>query len=218
MAGGVYAAMKVFLDLESVPPEKDDHVIGDRVGQMTDEEYRALALNGEYGRLLCIGLIIEQDHQIVHRGVLGRDRATLRFHLDEQRTLRAFWKLLGKFNPNRDLLIGCNLLDFDLHFLCLRSIIKGVKPSFQVSFARYRSRPIYDVMWEFEHWRHRISLHEMANILGIESSKRDGINGGAVYDLFLQGCHQEIADYCLRDVEVTRSIYYRMNFLDELVN
>ena len=70
-------------------------------------------------------------------------------------------------------------------------------------------------MWEFTHWRHRLKLDELAKILGMESSKQDGIDGSAVYDLFLSGRHQEIADYNMRDVELTRAIYRRMNFLDE---
>jgi len=207
--------MKIFLDLESIPPDKDDPLVRDFVVQCTDEEFRKLALNGEYGRLLCIGLIIEREGAILHRGVLGRDRATNRFHLDEARTLRGFWKLLSGYDEYRDLLIGFNLLDFDLHFICLRSIIKRVKPSFHVCFARYRQRPIYDCMWEFTHWRHRISLDDLAHILGLESSKQAGIDGSTIYDLLLAGRHQEIADYCMRDVELTRSIYYRMNFLEE---
>ncbi|HKG96348.1 MAG TPA: hypothetical protein VKA97_00940 [Pyrinomonadaceae bacterium] len=34
------------------------------------------------------------------------------FHLDEARTLRAFWKLLKGFNVRHDQIIGHNLFDF----------------------------------------------------------------------------------------------------------
>ena len=203
---------RVFLDIETLPPEKDDPLISDRIEQLPDEDFRKLALDGEYGRLLCIGLVIEQNGQIVHRGTLGRDRETRRFHLDEARTLRCFWKLIQDFNPQRDLFIGHNILDFDLHFLCQRSVIKQVKPSIEVCFRRYSSHPVYDVMWEFEHWRRRISLDELAKVLGLKSSKQNGLNGNGVYDSFLEGHHEEIADYCMRDVDLTREIYYRMNF------
>jgi hypothetical protein len=33
-----------------------------------------------------------------------------------------------------------------------------------------------------------------------------------IYDRFNEGCHQEIADYCLQDVELTREIYYMLTF------
>jgi len=208
-------SMKVYLDCETLPPDKNDPLVHNKIAQCTEEEYRKLALSSQWCRLLCIGLIIEgDDGEIIHRGVLGRDRSTMRFHLDEGRTLRGFWNLLKAFDDRKDLLIGFNLLDFDLVVLCQRSIIKKIKPSFQVCFKRFCSRPVYDVMWAFQYWRHRISLDEVAQVLEIESSKRDGIDGSRVYDLFLEGRDDEIASYCLNDVILTRSIYYRMNFIE----
>lgn len=208
-------AKRIFLDTETIPPDKSGSLIRDKIQHYTEEEYRKLALDPEYGRLLCIGLIVEQNDQIIHRGTLGRDRKSKLFHLDEARTLQAFWKLVQGFDPYKDTLIGWNILDFDLHFLCMRSVICKVKPSIDICFARFRSSPIYDVMWEFEHWRRRISLDEAAKILGLRSSKQDGVDGSKVYDLFLEGHHQEIADYCMADVELTRAIYYRLTFLKE---
>src|SRR5205085_7083827 len=154
--------MKVYLDAETLPPDESDPLARDRLNSSTEEEFRQLALNPQLGRILCIGLIIERDNRISHRGVLGRCRDTGQFHLDEARTLRSFWNLLRDFDDRRDLLIGFNLLDFDLHFLCTRSVIKKIKPSINICFARFRARPVFDVMWEFSHWRHRISLDDLA--------------------------------------------------------
>ena len=206
--------MRVFLDAETLPPEKDDLLVLEKYPGCADEEFRALALNPEYGRLLCVGLIVEQEGSVIRRGVLGREKATGQFHLDEGRTLRAFWKLLSSFDQRRDLLIGFNLLDFDLHYICTRSVIHRIRPSIDVCFARYRSSPVFDVMWEFCHWRHRISLDDVAKILGLESSK-NGMCGGEVYDFYLAGRHEEIADYCLKDVELTRAVYRRLRFIDD---
>jgi 3'-5' exonuclease len=207
--------LRIYLDLETIPPDRDEPSVGGKLANCSEDEYRHLALNGDYGRILCIGLIVERDDLVIHHGVLGRERSSGRFHLDESRTLRAFWRLLQDFNPRRDLLIGFNILDFDLHFVCTRSVIRQVKPSYNICFARFRSSPVYDVMWEFTHWRHRLKLDELAKILGLESSKQNGIDGSTVYDLFLAGRHQEIADYCIRDVELVRKIYRRLNFLSE---
>jgi hypothetical protein len=207
--------MRVYLDCETLPPDKRDPLIRDRVAQLSDEEYRKLALSSQWCRLLCIGLIIENDSgEILHRGVLGRDRSTMRFHLDERRLLRSFWNLLKGFDERKDLLVGFNLLDYDLVVIVQHSILKNVRPTFEISFARYRSRPVYDVMWQFQFWRHRISLDDMAKVMGLQSSKKDGIDGSHVYDLFLEDRHQEISDYCLADCDLTRSLYYRINFLD----
>jgi hypothetical protein len=121
---------------------------------------------------------------------------------------------LRDFNPRNDCIIGHNVFDFDLLFLYKRSVIKCVQPAVELSFARYRSQPIYDTMCEWEHWgRNKISLHELAGVLNLESSKQNGLDGSRVYDYYREGRHEEIADYCKRDVAVVRDIFYRMKFL-----
>ena len=209
--------LKVFLDIETLPPDKTasaEITAGESRGE---EEFRRLALNGDWGRVLTIGLVVEKNGQEIHRGLLGRERQTMMFHLDEARTLRAFWKLLKSFNPRRDLIIGHNIFDFDLLFLYKRSIIQRVRPSVELSFARYRSQPIFDTMHEWERWRWQrsyISLDELARVLGLETSKSEGMDGSRVYEKFCAGCHDEIARYCLRDVELVRQVYYRMVFAE----
>lgn len=209
---------RIFVDIETLPPDKSDseESIREEIADCSDEEFRRLALDGDYGRILTIGLLVEHNEQMIHRGLLGRERQTMMFHLDEARTLRAFWKLLKGFNPRRDLVVGHNLFDFDLPFLYKRSVIQRVRPSVELSFARYRSQPIFDTMHQWNKWlpRKYVSLDRLAKILGMESSKGQGIDGSRVYDKFCAGCHQEIADYCMRDVELVRAIYYRMVFPD----
>jgi hypothetical protein len=228
---------RVFLDLETVPPAEEARAglkpelvrklqargrgqreaVGDTDGGCadgcTEEQFRSLALHAEYGRILCVGLIVEEGSEVLHRGVLGRERSTGQFHLDEARTLRAFWKLLADFDTCRDLIVGHNVLDYDLPFLYKRSRINQVRPSFFVSFARYRSSPVYDTMREWAHWNPQaayLSLQELAEVLRTGVTKAEGMEGGRVYDELLAGNHGRIANYCLRDVEAVRAVYYRM--------
>jgi 3'-5' exonuclease len=211
---------RVFVDIETLPPDKDASaaVVPEEVSACSDDEYRRLALDGDFGRVLTVGVIVEQEGQIIHRGLLGRERQTMMFHLDEARTLRAFWKLLKGFNLRHDQIIGHNLFDFDLPFLYKRSVIQRVRPAVELPFTRYRSQPIFDTMHQWNKWSPRkfVSLDRLARVLGLESSKRQGVDGGRVYEKFCEGCHQEIADYCMRDVELVREIYYRMSFAAEL--
>lgn len=211
---------RIFVDIETLPPDKGSSAIGVReeIGSCSEEEFRRLALDGDFGRILTIGVIVEQDDQVIHRGLLGRERQTMMFHLDEARTLRGFWKLLKGFNTRRDLVVGHNLFDFDLPFLYKRSVIQRVRPSVELPFTRYRSQPIFDTMHQWNKWSPRkfISLDRLAKVLGLESSKRQGIDGRLVYDRFCEGCHQEIADYCIRDVNLARAAYYRMVCPDDV--
>lgn len=207
---------RIFVDIETLPPDKNTPAASyrDEVTACSEEEFRRLALDGDYGRILTVGLIVECDDQIIHRGLLGRDRQSMAFHLDEARTLRGFWKLLNCFDAARDLVVGHNVLDFDLPFIYKRSVVHRVRPTVELTFARYRSRPVFDTMHQWNRWSPRkfISLDRLAKVLGLESSKREGISGGLVYDRFREGRHQEIAEYCMRDVELVREIYYRMSF------
>lgn len=229
---------RCFLDIETIPPaeesrslikpdliknlcrkgdqQKNSHEQAD-VSECTDEQFRSLALHAEYGRVLAIGIIMEQDGKVIHSGLLGRERSSGLFHLDEERTLRAFWRLLRDFNTGCDLIIGHNIMDFDLPFIYKRSRINQVRPSILFSFARYKSAPIFDTMREWMHWNPyaaQISLGHLADILKVGITKMDGMDGSRVYDEFLADNHKLIAQYCLQDVKVVQAIYYRMVFTE----
>ena len=220
---------RIFLDIETLPPvesfrEKLAREIYAELGPgelgpdesesdvEVERRFRDLALRGEWGRLLCIGLVVEEDGIVKHCGVLGRDRETRQFHMDEARTLKSFWKLVAGFREGHDLFIGHNLLDFDLPFLYKRSCIHGIRPSVNLSFRRYYSYPVFDTMWEWTKWRHRISLHELTQALGIPSPKESGVDGLGIYELYQQGRHEEIAEYCMRDVKCAREVFYRLQY------
>lgn len=219
--------MRVFLDIETLPPREDERDQfpeslvrklarrrrADDAEECSEVQYRRLALHGECGRLLTISVIVEYEGEVVHRGLLGRERPTSQFHFDEARTLRAFWKLVRGFNPGRDLFVGHNLMQFDLPFLYKRSMINRVQPTVEVSLARYRKQPVYDTMRVWSGWdsRHYLSLTELGGLLGL-GGKAEGMDGGCVYDCIVRGEHDRVARYALQDVELVRAIYYRMAY------
>jgi hypothetical protein len=53
---------------------------------------------------------------------------------------------------------------------------RACPPSVELSFARYRSQPIFDTMHQWNKWSPRkyVSLDRLAKILGLESSKGAG--------------------------------------------
>jgi hypothetical protein len=220
---------RIFLDIETLPPVESfrekleremyaEHGPGElgpseaEIDVEVEKRFRDFALRGEWGRLLCVGLVIEEDGVVRHCGVVGRDRGTRRFHLDEARTLRSFWHLVTGFREGQDLFIGHNLLDFDLLFLYKRSCIHGIRPSVNLLFRRYQSQPVFDTMWEWTKWHQKISLHELAQVLGIPSPKESGVDGLGIYDLYQQGRHEEIAQYCMLDVKCAREVFYRLQY------
>ena len=163
--------------------------------------YRATSLSGDFGRIFCIGYALGDDPVDIIRG-------------QESEILKKWWDIADR----ADLFVGHNIMDFDLPFIYKRSIIHKIKPAarhINLSFARYRSDPIFDTMKEWDKWalRASISLDKLAKVLGLPTSKDGGIDGSKVYDAYLAGKYDQICEYCKRDVELTRKVFKRMNFL-----
>ncbi|MGA9997697.1 MAG: ribonuclease H-like domain-containing protein [Pyrinomonadaceae bacterium] len=213
------ARRTVTIDIETLPslhPVESDGR-GRRGGKDMDDHART-ALSGDFGRILCIGFADEDGLGGISRGCLGWDDKRKRFNGDERQILNGFWQMMRRFRPNVDRVIGHNLFDFDLKFIYKRSVVHGVKPSVELSFARYRNQPLFDTMCEWERWGYgsKISLDRLAHVLNLPSSKSDGVDGSQVCELYTAGEHEKIYDYCLRDVELTRLIYRRMTFVEDV--
>ncbi|MFH0951654.1 MAG: ribonuclease H-like domain-containing protein [Patescibacteria group bacterium] len=198
------------IDIETIPVEeaKRKEIEADKEARTSlrrlkpgsnEELFRQTALDGNYGRIVCIGYLRRPSNSEKAMVLTG----------EEADILAKFWEMARDI----DLFIGHNIYDFDLKFIYKRSIIHGIKPSQWLPFARYRSNPIYDTMSEWEKWTFgaRIKLDELAKILGLKSSKQ-GIDGSKVYDYFLKGKAEAIYKYCQADVELTQAIYDKMTF------
>jgi hypothetical protein len=87
-----------------------------------------------------------------------------------------FWRRMKTFRPSADRISGHNNYDFDLKFILKRSIIHGVQPTVDLSFARYRNQPIFDTMHEWECWSYgsKVKLETLAGAFGFRSSKENG--------------------------------------------
>jgi DNA polymerase elongation subunit (family B) len=148
--GGTTMRRIITLDIETIPaPEPED--ILELSGKKLDE-YLKTSLNGDFGQILCIGYTKEDDRGNFSQGVLGWDEEHERLSCDEAAMLTEFWGLLRGFSPRTDIVVGHNIFDFDLKFIYKRSVIFGVRPSVDLSFARYRNQPIFDTMHEWERW------------------------------------------------------------------
>jgi hypothetical protein len=200
---------KMFLDIETIPAEKEKHAIlkeihqrkvdkGKPIGSF-EEFVEGTGLDGAFGRIACISFAFDDEKVETLYG-------------DEKEMLKKFWKAAER----ADLFIGFNLMDFDLRFIYQRSILFGVKPSKELNFARYRNSPIYDIMYEWSKWnsQNKISLDTLAKAMGLPSSKGGEVEGSNVGKAYEEGKIAKICEYCEKDVELTRKIYKRMIFED----
>lgn len=202
---------KMFLDIETIPAEGDKIEIikglfedakkkSNPLVRKSESDFQQFFENtsfqGEFGRILCICYAIDDGEVECLAG-------------PETEILKNFWKIA----KDVDLFIGHNVMEFDLRFIYKRSVIHRIRPSRYLSFARYRSEPIFDTMKEWEKWGSMgVSLHRLTIALGIVSPKEQGIDGSKVYSYYLKGKTDEICEYCKRDVAATRSVYKRMVF------
>ncbi len=167
-----------------------------------DEKYEQSSFDGTFSRVVCIGLLVFSD-AMEFRGAVSWYGAS------EPELLRLFWARLGELRPS--LFITHNGLGFDLPFLKKRSIIHRVKPSMEISLARFRTEPVYDVMAVWSNWDARgwVKLDVLARALQVETKSG---SGAQVAEMWARGQKREIADYCLQDTYVTYACYQRMTF------
>ena len=199
--------IKLFFDIETIPSDDDLKATVVEIlqtkssnSEKTEAElYENTSFEGTFGRICCIGVIKEN-----YKGIIQREVFTGR----EKHILTEFWKCA----EDVDRFIGHNIWAFDLPFIYKRSIINQVKPR-NLNFARYRNMPIYDTMQEWELWNFGKAqkLDTLAKVMDLPTSK-DEMDGSEVWQYYQDGRLEDIAKYCMKDVELSRKIYYKMTF------
>jgi hypothetical protein len=179
--------------------------------------YALGALSATTGRVLSIAVHVGPIPGLEFPG-LGPEISEHAFGIDmdgfeqpEKRALLDFLSLMKDFDCDCDELVGHNLIGFDLPFIFQRCLVHGIQARPLVNLAEYNVRGVFDTMhrWWLGAKRH-VSLDDVAWALGIESSKTADVEGSKVFDLYQAGKLDQIREYNLNDVRVTRKIYERM--------
>jgi DNA polymerase elongation subunit (family B) len=214
--------MKVVLDIETIQCSKEEWArlkgiavlyeeevpdlltAGEAAEQ--DKEYEKSCFDATFCQIVCIGGIILND-------AFEPQEAIAWYGSNERELLRQFWARIGQLRPS--LFITHNGLGFDFPILRNRSIIQRVKPSVDISLAKFRTEPVYDTLAVWSNWeaRGRIKLDVLARVLGCETKSG---SGSQVAEMWKAGRGKDIAEYCLRDCYVTYACYSRMIFRDPL--
>jgi len=131
---------------------------------------------------------------------------------DEKSLLLEFLTFMKGFNLETDELVGHNLFSFDLPYIFQRCLVHRIPAQPFVTDGELCVRQIFDTMhhWWLGNRGGRVSLDDLAWALGIESSKTAEVEGSKVFDLYQAGKLQQIREYNLNDVRLTRKIYERM--------
>lgn len=132
---------------------------------------------------------------------------------DEKPLLAAFFNDLDPYHS--EILVGHNIVGFDIGFLRKRAVSLGVKLPGPTVFPRDPKpwdKKIKDTMFMWAGSNNRVALDELCDILGIQG--KDGFDGSMVADAWRNGEHARIAEYCQDDVMRVREIHKRFMAVD----
>ena len=168
----------------------------------------------EFGKIICISTAFfyedsEKQFSLKMKSIHGDDEVEI---------LRIFTVLCDKmYLQHRNFQFGGhNIKEFDIPFICRRLLINRLPlPEYlQLHDKKPWEVKMFDTLnwWKFGDYKNYVSLHLLANVLGIPTSKSD-IDGSMVQDVYYKEKNlKRIVDYCQRDVVVTANIILR--FMD----
>ena len=132
---------------------------------------------------------------------------------DEKEVLTQFDKWLGNLDTNTPAyahgICGYNIKKFDAPMLFARAVKYGLDRIQQLVQFRPFDERVYDVMeMAYPMLRNEyVSMDNLCAFLGLEG--KGEIDGSMVYDYYKEGRLAEIAEYCRKDVEKTRTLYHK---------
>ena len=220
----------MLIDIETVPqyqayaqlPESLKKLWDDKISKtvpenvLPEESYLQKAgILAEFGKVICIStgyFTLDENKHITLRikSIYGHEESTL---------LLSFKELTEKLyrHNNNFQFAGHNIREFDIPYLCRRMLINNIQlPSFlQLHGAKPWDVRMVDTLqwWKFGDYKNYTSLHLLATILGIPTSKND-IDGSKVQHVYYKDNDLErIVAYCQRDVTVVANIVLRFKNL-----
>ncbi len=177
-----------------------------------EEIYRKKAgILAEFGKIVCIStaLFYEEEDKALSlkiKSIYGDDEVEI---------LRSFTELCNRmYQHNRQFqFAGHNIKEFDIPYICRRLLINRLPlPEYlQLHDKKPWEVKMFDTLnwWKFGDHKNYVSLHLLANVLGIPSSKSD-MDGSMVQDVYYKDQDlPRIATYCQHDVLVTANVILR---------
>lgn len=216
----------LLIDIETVPQVPDfgqlsadwQKLFTDKISKIMPENtpvetvYRQKAgILAEFAKVICIttGFFYEdKGHRLCLKlkSIYGDDEAIV---------IKEFNELVDRFaERHRNFrFAGHNIREFDIPFLCRRMLVNGIAlpEAFQIQGAKPWEVNMLDTLqwWKFGDYKNYITLHLLANVLGIPTSKTD-IDGSMVQDVYyVDRDLPRIVEYCQRDVIVVAQVIQR---------
>lgn len=225
----------IHFDLETIPSQADgavesirenikppatmsvqatiDKWYAEKADDAANEQHRKQSFDGALGEIISIAWALDD----------GPVNVNYRSDDNEAGLLRSFFAdindLTDKYGQKVHISTwsGHYITGFDLRFLWQRCVMLGVRPTVHIPYeAKPWDSKVFDtkVAWTGTGQYSGIgSLDALSKAFGMEG--KGDIDGSKVYDYWLDGRIEEIAEYNKQDVEKCRSLYNKMNFITE---
>jgi predicted PolB exonuclease-like 3'-5' exonuclease len=217
----------VYLDIETIPsqlPWVKDYIIdtikppgtikkqesldawyAEKMPEAVEEAMLKTSFDGAMSHILAIGFALGDEPV----QCLYSPNPVSIFQDGEAVILDTFFRTVEKISyPN---FVGHNISEFDLKLLRQRAIILNVDVARNIPFsAKPWDMNPFDTMVQWDA-KNKISLDKLATAMRL-GGKND-MDGSKVYDYWQKGKHDEIIEYCKKDVDLVRDVYKRFNVL-----
>ncbi len=171
-------------------------------------------------QVICIGMVNVDTNrgQVIYTDAGERDSDVKDGQVeyvtcqDEAALLTGFWEVARHYEQ----VVTFNGRGFDVPFLYLRSAINNVSITRKNWLGyRYATEPHCDLADQLSFYgvsgregaARRFNLDFYCKVFGIDSPKSHGVTGRDMNELVAAGRGREIAEYCLRDVRATVTLY-----------
>jgi hypothetical protein len=218
------------LDIETVPQSESFNDLKpdwqslwiDKVSKtvpenMTAEEsyQRKAGILAEFGKIICISTAFFYEDENKQMGL----RIKSIYGDDETDVLKKFIELCDKvYRHNKHFQFGGhNIKEFDIPYICRRMLINNLAlPEYlQLHDKKPWETKMFDTLnwWKFGDNKNYVSLHLLASVLNIPTSKTD-MDGSMVQLVYYKERDlQRIVEYCQRDVIVTANVILRFQHI-----
>lgn len=159
------------------------------------EELGKAALWPVTARLACIGILNPAS-----------DQGTCFYDNNETTVLREFWKIAPKYQR----IVTFNGRAFDIPFIIARSAMLGVIPSRRDLVGnRFSAFPHCDLLDQFTFYgaTRKFPMHVYCRAFGIDSPKKDGMDGSKIGELYAAGEMGKIVAYNTDDLKGTAALF-----------
>ena len=165
------------------------------------EQYRKQALDSMQGEVLAVGFAHNDDEP----------RCYIRNNADEKSLLATveseLMRIVKTYKGVTPVWVGHNVKCFDLPWMWRKCLKYGL---YDLARAIPKGRYNKDIEDTMEMWaidfKDHVSLSKIAAFFGLDG-KTEGLDGSKVYDAYMAGEHDRIAEYCKGDVALTREVH-----------